>query len=658
MSTTAEIPVEQGVAHVALNAGPSARLTVPVLQQIDDALRWAEAEDAVEIVVLSGKGAGFPSGLTEPDAGGDDRDNRLSDLCRRIERFGKPVIAVLTGAVVGGGAELALACHYRLVHKEARIGFPNARLGLVPRAGATQRLPRLVGAEASLDLLLGGHLLPLSTPRLAPLADQVFDDGRYEAIVAFVAALRAEGARPRPTAEIRTGFADGPAFQAAVNDARHKLDPKHDVAAAKILASIEAALVLPFDAGLAFEEAAAEDCAETPEAKALSHVFHAEQTAGAQTRRADLGAIRSIAVLGPGSVASQIVVAALDAGVGVNWVIRDPEQRRDATAHVQALLQEGVLKGRIGADRAAQCLAALKSGDSPQMLDGVDMALRAARGQRGVHVPPNVPLAHCLTGSDPRLAMRFAPVTPGTRLVEVILGPDGTDADLRSALGLARKLNTLAIVERSSGPSLQDRLTGALWRAADALVDLGQSPFALDTALRDWGMALPPYALADHVGLELVGRQDRSDGARNWSSVLAGLGRSGGLGSPGFYLHPKNGKPTADPKLLSHINDMRPPKPDMPALTIRRLLFGAMANEGAKALRESMVHQASDIDLVSILTGLLPRWSGGVMHHACVKGLLQITRAMADLPHPDRAFWTPDPVFAELIKNGRTFDDR
>jgi 3-hydroxyacyl-CoA dehydrogenase len=658
MSTHADIPVENGVAHVALNAGTSGRLTVPVLQQIADALSALEKDTTTEIVILTGSGASFPSGLTNPEAGGDDRNNLLSHICTRLENFPKPVIAVLTGAVIGGGAELALACHYRLAHKDARIGFPNARLGLVPNAGATQRLPRLAGAEVTLDLLLDGHLLPFGTRKTEPLADQVFDGGRYEAILAFTEFLRSKGTKPRPTATLRKGFADPQAYQAAVTNARQRLDPKNDIAATHIVSAVEAALLLPIDAGLAFEEAAFEDCSQTLQARGLTHVFHAEQTVSAHTRRGDLPQISTIAILGPGALASQIAMSALDAGLQVNWIIKDPTMQRDAIAHVRGLLQDAVMKGKISADRAQLCQEALHHGEGADMLVGADIVLRAARGQRGISVPPGIPLAHCLTGTDPRLAMRFAPVSSGTRLVEVVLGPDGSDDDLRIALGLARRLNTLAVVERTSGDCLHDRLVHAMWRAADALVDLGQSPFTIDTAMRTWGMALPPYELADFVGLDLVAREPRAETSQNWSGELARMGRNGRAKGQGFYAYPKDAAATPDPAILAYINHQRPARADLPQHRIVRLLIGAMANEGARPLRESVIPDASDVDVVSIFTGLLPRWSGGILHYASVNGLLQITKAMTELGHPDAAFWTPDPVFADMIKHGRSFDDR
>jgi len=208
MGRGAELSVDNGVAQIALDAGPSARLNHALLVALDAALTRALKDDAADILVIRSAGSVFPSGVTAPQGGGDDRDNLLADLCLRIERSAKPVIAVLCGPVVGSGVELALAAHYRLVHKGTRFGLPNARLGLVPHAGATQRLPRLVGAEMTLDLLLGGALLPVTSGKLARLADDLYDDTPDAAVERLVANLRQSGAQPRPTADRRDGFAD------------------------------------------------------------------------------------------------------------------------------------------------------------------------------------------------------------------------------------------------------------------------------------------------------------------------------------------------------------------------------------------------------------------------------------------------------------------
>ncbi len=656
MDNGTKISVTDGVAQIALDAGPSARLSLHLLSALDVAFTQLAKDDAVQVIVFRGKGPTFPSGVTDPQGGGDDRGNLLSDLCLRIERCVKPVIAVMNGVVVGGGVELALAAHYRLVHAHTRLGFPNARLGLVPHAGATQRLPRLVGADMSLELLLGGTLVPITKGKLTALADELFEDAPDDAITRFVAA-HPDGLAPRPTAERRSGFTDAKAYQAALTRMRASVEASPEVAPRHILSAVEAAILLPIDAGLAYEQAAAEDCADTDQSKALAHLFHAEQAVSTHTRRTDLPDISTVAVLGGSANAVQIVLAALDADLGVNWVIKDPAQQRDSVGHVRAVVQEAVRSGKLNEERAKRSLDALRYGDGAQMIDGADIALRATRGQRGVHLPPQMPVAHCLPGTDPRLALQFFPTAKTARLVEVILGPQSTEGDRLAGLALARRLNKLAVVETTSGMGLYDRLIQILLQAADSLVDLGQSPFTVDAAMRAWGMVHPPYELADSIGLEAVSRHKRAEGCQNWADLLVQLGRKGRVDGRGFYTYAPSSPPKPDAEILQRIYQRRVPQSDMPAEQIARLVLGAMASEGARALRDGVVARAGDIDVVSVFTQLVPNWHGGVMHAVGEGGLLRTARAMEGLDHPDRALWTPDPVFGDLIKYGRRFDD-
>lgn len=657
MGTDTEISVTGGVAQIALDAGLAARLTLRGLKALDAALTQVEADALARVIVLRGKGAHFPSGITDPQGGGDDTANLLAELCLRIERCGKPVIAVLSGPVVGAGLELALAGHYRLAHSQTRLGFPNARIGLVPRAGATQRLPRLVGAAAALDLLVGGALRPATLDALRPMTDMLFDDSADDAITRFATDLLAQDASPRPTAARRIGFTDAAAYQTAIKHMRSQVDASRELAPKQILAAVEAAVLLPIDAGLAFEQAAAEDCADTEQSKALAHLFHAEQAVSAQTRRTDLPEIATIAVLGGSAGAAQIVLAALEAGVAVRWLIKDPAQQRDSIGFVHSTMQSAVETGQLDADRAKRSLAALRYGDTPEVIDGADIVLRATRGQRGVPVPAAMPVAHCLPGTDPRLALHFALPASQARGVEVILGPHGTESDRLAAVALARKLNKLAVVETTSGLSLHARLTQTLWRAADSLVDLGQSPFVIDAALRRWGMAQPPFEMADRVGFDMVAQYGRADGCQNWTSILMQDRRKGMQTGRGYYTHSPVTLPKPDPEALRLINDQRPEQAAMPDGLIVRRILGALANEGAKALRAGVVPRAGDIDVTSVFTQLVPNWRGGVMHAAGHGGLLKTTRAMGAVDHPDQDLWTPDPIFAELIKYGRSFDD-
>ena len=383
----------------------------------------------------------------------------------------------------------------------------------------------------------------------------------------------------------------------------------------------------------------------------------AEQVAAEHTKRPDLPPMSSVAVLGGGPYASQIVLSAFDGGLRVNWVIKDEAQRRNSLGHVQSILQNAVRNGRISATSADRFRDALSCSGEAAIVEGSDFVLRAARGQRGVPLPADVPLAHCLPGTDPRLALQFAFISGQTRLVEIVLGPDGQHTDLRAALRLAKQLKLIAIPQKAGGPCLSERVRHAQWRAADALVDRGQSPYTIDAAMAAWGIETPPFAAADQAGLTTVARHDRHADCMNWARVLSDAGRSGMGETGGFYAYDAARTASQDEAVTDLINKIREPEPDMPAAHIQRLIVGAMANEAARALREKQIDHASDVDVVSVYTGLVPRSRGGLLHAAMAEGLLKISHAMTSMKHLDVEFWTPEPVFTDLIKNGRGFDD-
>ncbi|MFP7673889.1 enoyl-CoA hydratase-related protein [Marivita sp. S0852] len=656
MGAKTDIRTHAGVAHIVLDAGPASRLSLACLNALKTALPPLCDDDAVDYIALSGKGHAFPSGITTPCGGGDDHDNQLADICLMLELCPKPVIAVLTGAVIGGGAELALAAHYRIAHRTARFGFPHARLGLVPNAGATQRLPRLVGAQATLDLLLHGKLESLSSDAMKPLIDMGFDDTVDDAINRFAHTLRSKKAGLRATADRRDGFADTQGFQTAIAKARADVETSGEFAHKQILSAVEASIMLPIDAGLAFEDAAAEDCAETSEAKALAHLFRVEQSVSAQTRRVGPLPSDSIAVLGGGPLAAQIVATALVSGLKINWSIKDKALQRESAELVQKVLQDILSQGHLSRQQAQHCKTALQIGNGPEMLEGVTMALRAARGQRNLPIPQGLTVAHCLPGPDPSLALNFVQPVETAPLVEVVLGPDHTDRDAELALALARRLNKMAVVETTSADSVSERLKHTLWRAADALVDLGQSPFVIDDALRKWGMTQPPYERADAYGLSVIARQARASGCTNWSALVLDTGRAGRAANRGFYKYDQTGTATPDADILCHIETRRAAQKDLSPDQIQRLIIGAMSNAGAKLLRDQVVPRAGDIDVVSVFTRLIPRTRGGILHAVGAMGLLQTLHAMDALQHSDTDLWSPDPMFRELIKYGRSFD--
>ncbi len=269
--------LRDGIATLVLDAPPVNALSVALRSLLSQRITDCVSAPQVKAIVIAADGRLFSAGADIREFGAPVKAPLLSDLCQQVEAAPKPVIAVLHGAALGGGAELAMAAHYRIADASATIGLPEVTLGLVPGAGGTQRLPRLVGAGAALEIMMSGRAVDAVQAEQSGLIDGIVGEDRIGAAHAFALGLIARGMGPRPTAGRRDRMADGAGWLAAIEQARATLGPSTDLASGLIVDSVEAALLLPFAAGLQFERAAFEDCLSNPRSVALRHLFLAER---------------------------------------------------------------------------------------------------------------------------------------------------------------------------------------------------------------------------------------------------------------------------------------------------------------------------------------------------------------------------------------------
>ncbi|MFZ5961819.1 enoyl-CoA hydratase-related protein [Thalassococcus sp. BH17M4-6] len=658
MSEAILYSVQDGVARLAVAHPPSNVLTRPVRAGLMAGIARAEADPAVQEIMLIGGGRSFPTGDDVTDAGRAPETPTLAELCDRVERCGKPVVAAVHGTALGGGLALALSAHYRVAHRGASVAVPEILLGLMPAAGTTQRLPRLIGAGPTLDILLSGRGFDVTNAPAEGLFDSVTDGDLAEVTQRFCLSLRSGGHGPRPTRDIRAGFGDPAAYQAQLAEARGAAPARPEASRDAVIAAVEAAMLLPFEAGLALDAESAADLAASDQSAALRHGYLAERAAGRFDLPEDvmLPPIRTICVLGGGPLAMQIAASALQAQLQVRWGTRDPEPLAQGVAQVRALFAKSVARGAVSQARADALLANLTHGDSAAMTPGSDIILHAARGQGNVPAPQGAIRAVAMSERVDELGVRFSVPVFASRLVEVIEGPGAVPAQLAAGLALARAMKKVPVRVASMGDSVAGRMMAALQRAADALVDAGQSPYAIDAALRGWGWSRPPFETRDLLGLAELAGQPRADGARNWSALLAAQGRTGRAGGQGFYTYPAGGgAPEADPAVARILDGARPIGAPMKASHIVTLIIGALANEGARLLEERWVSRASDIDVVMLLAHDFPRRRGGPMKAADLLGLFAVSQAMRRFDHVDKAFWQPRPLWPELIKNGNRF---
>ncbi|MBS0126733.1 enoyl-CoA hydratase/isomerase family protein [Thetidibacter halocola] len=633
--------VEQGVACLTLQPAACA-LSAPARTALMEAIDRAEEEDGVTAILILAPGdVALRPDPDDPALGQDEP--ALRDLCDRIEFCELPVVLAFGGDVLDGGAEFALAAHHCLAAAGARIGFGGIALGLPPGAGATQRLPRALGAEIALGLLLGGRLVPVAEPRLAPLIDGLAEmDSLRDSAIAFCGAL--DG--PRRLRDSRAGFDNMQAYQAAIQARRTAPALAAPEAASRVLDLVEAAPLVPFEMGQAMEAEAFAECAAGPESRALRHLDRAERSL-AVAPAAEVG---PVAVLGGSALGVQLVLMLLEAGMAVQWGATDA----DRLARAQAALAD-LVRQRRSPEAASDLLGRLTCGPREDMIAGAGIVLLATPGQADQALPEGIIAARVAPGAVDRLGLRFPTPPRSGRIVEILEGPEATEAEIAAAHALAARLRRLAVPQRTGGGCVSARLAATLHRAVDGLVDAGADPIEIDTALTSFGLRQGPFLQRDILGLAAFAEAPRGEGARNWSSELLQYGRHGRESQRGFYLWPDSDRPTPDPALRSLLDGMRPHQA-MPADRIVSLVLGALANEGLRLLEAGMARSAADIDVVSVHALGLPRVSGGIMHAVGTRGLFAVEKAMERLDHPDAEFWRPLPAWVDRIKNGQTFD--
>lgn len=644
------------------------------------ALARAEADPAVVAIVLEGAGGTFSSGA---QALSSPQSPTLNELCEAVELSAKPVVAALRGAAFGPGAALALAARARLASRRSQIGLPDVQAGLVPGGGATQRLARLAGASAALDLMLSGRPIGAIEAQRLGLVDEVIKGNPRAAAVTYARQIAAD---PPPRGrDRRAGLEDGVAFMGEVAKRRGALASSRLMAPGRIVDCVETAAMLPFEAGLAFEAAAQEDCRASQQAAALAHVRLAEERAAApvgfDTARAR--EVGQIGIVGLGAVGAGVAIACLDAGLSVaitdrnsDAVVRGHQQIEQfyRNAVQRGTLSPGEREARLSRLVAARGLAGLSEADLViEALPGAPLETKVEILDRiiGLTRPETIfasadPFADlgAIAGELEEDGARllglhfFAPV-PATRLVELARTDVAAPETLATGLRFVQRLGKVALPVAARPGLVVFRLLEAARRAGDAMALEGASVEAVDAALRDFGLPLGPFQAADAVNITA-----RSEAGL--APLLAVAGRRGRGSGKGYYLHEAGAPPRADDDVARLIIEARPaPARPVPDGEIRLRVLSAMANEGARILSEGGVAASGEIDLAMVLAVGFPRWRGGPMFAMSragggVLGLRNRLRGWVSeaegAGEPEwEAFWTPAPMLSTMVKHGRHF---
>ena len=672
MQGTVDVETNGEVAVLRMYSAGRNPLTLKLRSDLINAFRQVKRLGGIRAVVLTGRGAYFCSGLDLDDLDDARISPTVADVARVIEEFDLPVIAALQGPAFDAGFELALAAHYRIATSTAKVGFEAINLGLLPSGGATQRLPRLIGAKNSLKVLLGGRRLGVKSLGL------VFDaisQGQFEAqYQAFAESILAEDKPARRVRDMDIGLADPLAFHNAIADARS--DAKNaGQATVDMIRCVEAACLLPFEAGLALEQDAFEDSIKSDISQSYRHILRAEERARSRVATMDEGAwdVHKLAILGGNRTAIGLAAVCLSASIGVIMIVPGEDMVR-VRAAVRGQIDRILKRGTSGSLTVDQVIEGFELAPNIEDCVNSDMVLDLAGGskddqldrfrQLGEFMPGHSVLATgTAQGGLQELGRRAARSRQVVGLyaytpVEVLPLVEVAQSQMTSQVVVAAMARFVSRLEKyciltDDAPGLVgNAVQTALFRAAEQLLYLGVEFEEIDDAMRDYGFNLGPFRLWD------LGRGPRSG---RLADAMAEQNLQGRASGAGFYLYEEGQtRRAANQNAVRIVHALREGKsePDVFLSTedIQFYCVAAMANEGARLLHEGIAHCASDIDLVMTLGHGFPRHRGGPMKAADLHGLLSMRKKMRAIAEVS-PFWTPSEVFDELIKNGLQFDD-
>jgi 3-hydroxyacyl-CoA dehydrogenase len=698
---SADYHVHGDVAVITLNNPPVNGLGLTTRLAVAAGLAQAQADPAVRAIVLTGAGKAFSGGadIREFNSAKALQEPILMSLILALENASKPVVAALHRVVMGGGLELALGCHYRIAAPGCKVALPEVKLGLIPGAGGTQRLPRVLGVEVALNMIVSGE--PVNSEMLAALPGQKLLDqlaASEDSLLDEALALARKVADIRPLPLVRHLRAEHPQGPAYFQFVRHMLSgtTAHYPAPRECINAVEVATLKRFDEGLQHERETFIQLMWTPQCRALRHLFGAERAA---SKIADVPddtprrSLQTVAIVGAGTMGTGIAMNFLNAGLPVHLLEMSQPALDRGVGHVRSTYEGQVKKGKLKPEVMAQRLALLHPTLDSQDLKDADMVIEAVFEDMQVkqQVFTNLdrvmkPGAILATNTSTLDVNRIASFTQrpqdviGThffspanimKLLEVVRGTQTAKDVLATVMALAKTLKKTAVVSGVCDGFIGNRMIEQYSRQAGFLLDEGASPMQVDRAIEKFGFAMGPFRMSDlagnDIGWAIRQRRYQERPELKYSRIADALcerGRYGQKTQAGWYDYApgrRDAIPSAvvDELILQHRQTLGlTPRQIGDDEIVQRLVY-ALVNEAAHLLEEGIASRASDIDMVYVTGYGFPAYRGGPMHYADQIGLFNVVQSMqrfARNPHDDASFWQPAPLLARLAAEGKTFN--
>lgn len=683
---TVRLSQSGSVAIATIDNPPVNALSASLRAVLVDALARAAADPAVASVVIAAAGRAFIAGADISEFGRPPVEPTLPDVLAIIEGSAKPVVAAIQGVALGGGLELALACHGRVAAPAAKLGLPEIKLGIIPGAGGTQRLPRVIGAAKAFPMMLGGE--PISAEKAAALGlvDRVVEGDLVAAAVALAQELAAKGA-PVKTGERadRLTSSDREAFEALARDAAAKSGDMPNALA--LIEAVRGVFTLPFGEGLAAERALFLRLVVDDRSKALRYAFFAEREA-AKVPGIDEGnaarQIKQAAVIGAGTMGGGIAMCFANAGIPVTVIETTQDQLDKGYARIRDTYGFSVKRGSLTEAARDQRMALIAPKLGLQAAAEADIVIEAAFEEMGVKqqifgaldgiakqgaiLASNTSyldlatIAMATKRPQDVIGMHFFSPANVMKLLEIVRPAGVADDAVATAISLGRKLGKVPVVVGNCFGFVGNRMLEQRTRAAERLLIAGALPHEVDAALTGFGFKMGPFAMSDLAGNDIGWRTRKSRGKT--AAVADAICERGWFGQKtarGYYLYPEGARagqrdPEVEALIAQVSKEQGVERRAMKSDEILARLLDPMVNEGAKILAEGIASRPGDIDTIWINGYNWPAWRGGPMHWADSVGLDAIVQRLERLAAEsgDPAL-EPAPLLRKLAAEGKGF---
>src|SRR5688572_25146587 len=693
--------VDAGIAWLTLNNPPLNALSHDLRLGIVTALDRALADKKAQAIVLCGNERAFSSGadIKEFAGGAFYAEPFLPALVNAIEASVKPVIAAISGACMGGGLELALGCHYRVAQADAKIAFPEVKLGLIPGAGGTQRFPRLVGLEGAVNMIVSGATVPALTFKGSPLFDVIVENGAADSLRRaareFALGLRKQG---NPLRRVRDMAVKHPQAEAFLQFAKASVASiaRGLAAPLRALEAVEASSTQSFEKGIATERKIFAELMVSAESQALRHAFFAERAAGKVAGLSDKTPQRKIArvaVIGAGTMGGGIAMTFANAGIPVTLLEVKQEALERGMAAIRKNYEGAVAKGKLKAADAAKRAELIQPSLDYASVAQADLVIEAVfedldvkkavfreldrHARRGAILATNTStldvdaIAKFTKRPGDVLGLHFFSPANVMRLLEVVRAKKTRPDVLATAMSLARRIGKTAVVAGVCDGFIGNRMLDPYAQQALLMLEEGASPQQVDRAIEAFGFAMGPFRMSDLAGNDISWHIRKRHYAEHpkmrhmrIADRICELGRFGQKSGSGWYRYePGRRDAIPDPVVDQIIAEERKalkiqPRKIPNAEIVDRLLY-ALVNEGARILEEGIAQRASDIDVVYLTGYGFPVHRGGPMFHASRVGLGQVLRRMREFAankHAEPESWKPAKLLVRLAAEARGFD--